>query len=483
MNSNKQSAPNPKDYLTPATDAFVEAYANDSLMLDCPSITLRQNIAKNPMVISGRGSISLLGSETFQLRLYADGASKTPHPLSRLLKTANWKSGEIIPSEEYFALEAIDISGFAWSCKKLDITAHDYGHGTVITGRLYDALIHRSSGLTPTLPPDLSMFFFEDLPVPFNNPVFIERKMGGQILSGQIQMEFAKFEAAGFTFKLEKTEAKKGSTILRAHADEGQFPEGIETRIEETLRYVTFSPIRWCVIDKFHAGVREVTVVPRTKQRKALFDEPLDHRRHDHAIDYWRLFSAYFQYTLTCTEPKNYHPLSAQLFHVIASETMQLDLTGLLVSIAAEGVLNVAFKELARPTDIFRASLDKVSKIIDRLKCADAGLAMRLRGAIQPMKSARPKDKLKLLVDSGVVTADMVKTWEKLRNTTAHASVRFDPTTTQTILSQCYTVYTMLNRLIFQAIEYSGKYQDFSTLGWPIDQFNVRVLSNTSKSE
>ncbi|QJW78723.1 hypothetical protein [Burkholderia glumae] len=469
---------NPKDFTSPVTDAFVKSYADGTLVLDCPRITLRQNLVEEPRLIQGRGMIWLENGSEFRLRMYADDDTKasTAHPFEKILASANWKSGEIIPPSEYYELEATDLFGFNWSCKKLDISVHSAGHGVVVTGRLYDALMHRSTGATATLPPLLSMFFFEDLPVALNQLVLTERRAGERNLGTNLSAEFAKFEAGQFTFELQKTEASKGSTILRAYGSEGEFPMGIEVRIEESLRYVTFSPVQWCIVDKRHGGVREVTVVPPPKQRGTVLDEPLNHQRPDCAVDYWRLFSAYFQYTLECSDPTSFHPLSARLFHVISSGTRQLDLLGLLISVAVEGVLNVAYKELAKPTDNFCQSLDKVSKVIGRLRCADSTLAKRLHGVIPPMKSARPKDKFKMLVEHGVVTGEMVKAWEKLRNTTAHASIRVDPTVSQTLLNQCHTVYTMLNRLIFQTIGYSGRYQDFSVLGWPIEQFTVKVL-------
>ncbi|MEK2603346.1 hypothetical protein [Burkholderia arboris] len=478
MTPSAQLAYNPKDFASPITDAFVKSYADGTLVLDCPRITLRQNLVEEPRLIQGRGMILLENGSEFRLRMYADDDTKasTAHPFEQILASANWKSGEIIPASEYYELEATDLSGFNWSCKKLDISVHSTGHGVLVTGRLYDALMHRSTGATATLPPHLSMFFFEDLPVPLNQLVLTERRAGERKLGTNLSAEFAKFEAGQFKFELQKTEAAKGSTILRASASEGQFPIGVETRIEESLRYVTFSPVQWCIVDKLHGGVREVTVVPPPQPRGTVLDEPLDHKRPDCAVDYWRLFSAYFLYTLEYSDPTSFHPLSAQLFHVISSGTRQLDLLGLLVSVAVEGVLNVAYKELAKPTENFCQTLDKVSKVIDRLKCADSTLGRRLQGVIPPMKSARPKDKFKVLVEHGVVTREMVKAWEKLRNTTAHASIRMDPTVSQTLLNQCHTVYTMLNRLIFQSIGYSGRYQDFSVLGWPIEEFNVKVL-------
>jgi hypothetical protein len=450
MTSSEQSSSTGNDLGTPITDAFVKAFASETLVLDCPSMTLRQHTEANPRVIHGRGMISLPQGEGFQLRMYVDNDdAASAHPLAALMKMMKWVPGEIIPREEYFSLEAIDLSGFAWACKTVQIDSHGAGYGTVITGKLYDVLAHRVSGL-------------------FNQSVMTHVTSSEGTLSQSLLPKFAKFDADDFRFEVQRLELAEGSTILRVFPKGGLFPAGIETRVEESLRYVTFSPIRWCIVDKQQQGAREVIVVPQSNHRKGLFDEPLDHRHPDYAIDYWRLFVAYFQHVVGFNEAANYHPLSAQLFHVISSETQQLDLTGLLISVAVEGVLNVEFEDVARPSDAFRATLDRVATVIRRLKCVDEGLAKRLLGVLPPMKSSRPKDKFIVLEASGVITNEMVKEWEKLRNAIAHAAVRFDPTKTQTIWNRCNIVYTMLNLLVFRAIGYSGRYQDFSSRGWPI---------------
>jgi hypothetical protein len=460
-----------KDFATPITDPFVKAYAAGSLLLDCPRITLRQNAAETPQVIHGRGMISMMPGTEFRLRMYVDDERSitSEPPWAALLDMTKILSGDIIPPEEYFALEATDLSGLVWTCAKLQIKRHGGGHGTVVTGKLYDILAHRATGLSATLPTLMSMFFFEDLAVPLNQFVETRTTSGERTLSSNLIPKFAKFEAGGYRFEVQRVEAEKGSTIMRVYSPAALFPEGIETRVEESLRYVTFNPIKWCIIDKQHNGTREVLVVPHGNPGTSIFDEPLDHGRPDCAVDYWRLFAAYFLHVVAFDKPLEYHPLSAQLYHVISAETQQLDLKGLLVSVAVEGVLNVEFADLAKPSAAFKAAVDSVNTIIRRLKCADEGLAKRLQGMLPGMNSSRPKDKFKLLTAADVITAEMVRAWEKLRNTTAHASVRFDPTEMQTNLNRCNMVYTMLNLLIFEAIGYSGRYQDFSVRGWPIE--------------
>jgi hypothetical protein len=235
MTSSEQSSSTGNDLGTPITDAFVKAFASETLVLDCPSMTLRQHTEANPRVIHGRGMISLPQGEGFQLRMYVDNDdAASAHPLAALMKMMKWVPGEIIPREEYFSLEAIDLSGFAWACKTVQIDSHGAGYGTVITGKLYDVLAHRVSGLSPTLPAAMSMYFFEELKVPFNQSVMTHVTSSEGTLSQSLLPKFAKFDADDFRFEVQRLELAEGSTILRVFPKGGLFPAGIETRVEES---------------------------------------------------------------------------------------------------------------------------------------------------------------------------------------------------------------------------------------------------------
>lgn len=466
--SENNQVANRLDWSSPISDPFIETFANDTLIIDCPKMTLTQQGAEVPQVISGRGMISLQASTSFQLRMYTDLA--TVSPFAELERISNWVSGEIIPDDALFNLDATDISGVTWQSKSIYVKLNGHNHGVVATGN-FDLLTHRATGLSTTLPSVLSMWFFEALEVPFTRFVKTEVTSGDRKLRTSISPKFAPFDVGPFNFELRSTEREKGTTLLRASSTTDPFPVGMESRIEEALRYVTFSPVSWCIVDKQHGGCREVSVLPKRKMTKGLFEEPLNSNRPDCGVDYWRLFSAYLHHVMSFEDEIRYHPLSAQLFQVITAETRQMHIVGLLVSVAVEGVLNCEFKGMATPPKNFLDSIESAIKLIGRLKCSDTNLAARIRGALNPMKSARAADKLKALQENGVVTKQMVSDWQKLRNTTAHASVHDSEKDIQELWNRCNTVYTLLNVLVFTAIGYSGKFQDFSSRGWPIKEF------------
>lgn len=236
--------------------------------------------------------------------------------------------------------------------------------------------------------------------------------------------------------------------------------------MEETLRYVTMRPVRWCIMQKRSSGALHVSLVPKTSHGKPLFDEPL-HPRPDMAVDYWNLFVAFFEYVNRHSHPEDYHPLSVQLFHLTEGEARQLDMVGLAVSVAVEGVLKCAYPDIGAPSAAFLLEVERVRDEIKKLAINDEALHVRLDGALNAMKSIRPGDQMKELVSRGVMTAHQQKTWTALRNSSAHATTKFDPEKINKLWKDCLTVYSLLNRLIFNAIGYKGRFCDYERLGWP----------------
>lgn len=455
-------------WFSPITDSFLNAFASEKLIIDCPSITLTQQVAKLPKVITGRGMIALQNSDSFQLRMYTDLIEK--NPLAELVRKSSLEPGVVIPDDQFFKLEAVDISGVTWRADNIYVDLKGHIHGVVATAK-FDLLTHLATALPTFASTDLSMWFFDALDVPFTQFVTTKETAGERELRRTISAKYSSIEVDPYKFEIASTDKEKGTTVLRLISKCSKLPAGIESRILEALRYVTFAPLNWCIVEKKHNGICEVTIAPKRKLSKCIFEEPLTCNRPDYGKDYWALFSKYFSHVIRFEDELKFHPLSAQLSQIISAESRQLHICGLLVSVAVEGVLNCEFDGLGAPSKAFLDSIESAEKIITRLKCLDTSLAARIKGSLNPMKSARAADKLKILLEKKVVTKQMVADWQKLRNTTAHASVHESEKDIQKLLNQCYTVYTLLNLLVFTAIGYSGKYNDFSSRGWPTRDF------------
>jgi hypothetical protein len=452
---------NPFDHASPVTDAFVSLLLSGKAFLDLPKVTLTRNTQDNPDVISGRGLISLESDAPYRLRLYADDSNTDP--FHNLETTMQWVPGTLIPEHHYYNLYAVDIEGFEWVAEKIIINIHDSGYGGVVTADI-NVLTHRRTGLTATAKTIAQIWFPERIHVPLS-------------LFPDPHVTSHRFNAGKFHIEVGFPLSEQNATHISLQTEEALLPPGIEWRVQETLRYVTLRPVTWCLVEKRHDHSIEVIIAHRAKTQKGVLCEPVSANHPNCFSDYWRLFSAYFCHALSQSNSTSYHKISAQLHHLITAESRQIDLIGLLVSIAVEGVLNVCYEEIGKPSEELNETIDRISARVARMHCSEPSLPRRIAGSLSNMKNSRPGDKLRILEAEGLISAEMVKAWTKLRNSSAHASTQND---FSKVFQMTNTVYVLLNKLIFKVIGYKGTFCDFSSPGWPIKSFES--MTNTTEA-
>lgn len=454
----------PNDYHTPITPTFIKDFAKTELVIDCPIIELRQMGVENPRKYSGPGMITLTKDGYFQLKMFPDDCNIMPFESIRVMSER--VPGQLIPTEHFYAMEAADVSRFIWGSDNLLIDFQGHDNFVVITAKL-DFLLHRVSGITKPLPSTLSLYFFEDLTIPFTAVVKKTTESSGQILRTSWKPERTQFEVDHLTFDVQAVAPDEGAMVIAVKADVPAFPRGIENKIVESLRFATFNPIAWGIMDKRHDGAREVIVAPRKEVRKGIFNGPLSNDSPKLADDFWRLFTAYYRYVENYDDPLHYHPLSSKMYEVIFSESTQPIIIGLLLCISVEGILKDEFKDLAQPTNEFIAEVDQISKKM-KAEYKNMSSLTRMLGALDAMKGSRPGDKLRVLLERGLIKEEMLDAWTKLRNSLAHANVRNEGNDFQKLLDRCCTVYSLLNILVFMTVKYEGQYRDYSEQGWPL---------------
>lgn len=462
--------------LSPISKEFLQAFYEDSLIIDLPSIKLQRLDENNPEIYTGKGFLRIRRDHNFEMRVYADKNEDYSKYLIQSLKRLQLhKSGEIIPRSEYFRLESIDINGSSWYSEQVEISLSASQHGTVIVGTLQAPLINKTTSLSSTPKAKIRLRFFNDLPVHYSGVRFTQASEGGQPVDTQVEENHETFPANNYEITIRKVDPELGSTVLIATSKDEKLHPAIELRLEEALSYVTASKVRWALCEKRIGTSREITIIPRSELNRSFLEPPLHHKGQT-SNDFWQLFGKYFEFILPYSSEDAYHPLSLQIYHVVNGSARDLSLIALVVSIAIEGVLKVCFEDLAKPQQSFIASLEKVKSLIDRLKCADESLKGRIKGSLDQMKQSRAKDRLKLLVEQGIITKEQTKTWDKLRNASAHADKNFAPEKVQELALSCHIVHVMMHRLVFQAIDYSGQYVNYGTVGWPTENFEAKSL-------
>ena len=462
--------------ISPASNEFLQAFFEDNLVIDLLAIELRQLDENEPEIYTGKGFLKVNRDRNFEFRMYADkDENHSKYFIESLKRLQLHKAGEIIPRNEYFRMESKDINGNTWNSEQVEISLSTSQQGTVILGTLQAPLINKISSLTPTSKAKLRLRFFNDLPVHYSGVTYTQTTENGQAVNTVIEENHAKFLANNYDITVRKVEPKLGSTVLLATSKDEQLHQALELRVEEALSYVTAGKVRWALCEKRIGSCRELTIVPRSDFDRSFLEPPVHHKGATQS-DFWQLFCKYFDFILPYPNEEAYHPLSLQLYHVVNGSARDLSLIALLVSITVEGILKICFEDLAKPQQSFVDSIEKIKGLIDRLKCADDNLKGRIKCSVDQMKQSRAKDRLKLLAQQWIITKEQMKTWDKLRNASAHADKNFAPEKVQELAFSCHVVYIMMHRLVLQAIGYSGQYINYGITGWPVENFEAKAL-------
>jgi hypothetical protein len=447
-----------------STTEFLDAYWSDRLILDCPSMTLSQRGSDKPRILRGSGMLKVSMTGKLQLRMYSTWAPEDG--IQELINRSQSIRGQLIPEAELYDLEAADISGTTWTTDKLYIRTSSNGTDVVVTAD-FDLLAHRQIGTVAPKWERATLHYQETLDVPWTHIVKTETSIGQSTIKEEYSLEHAEFDVGDIKFEVSKARSGPGS-ILTARSTSTPLVAAVEIRIEEALRYVMYTNVSWCLVEKRGPACLEVLISHHIPPEENLF-YPIVGSEPNCRSDYWALFGNYFIHVKDNPNDSLLHPLTAQLLATMTG-LKNRDITALLVSVAVEGVLAEEFDHLGDPDKMVLDQIEKAVRDVAKLNI-EADLLRRIQGSIGVMKKGRARDKLLALEAKGVIPGELIEEWLKLRNSSTHANIRFDPSETQAILNRIYAVFVLLNLLVFVAIGYEGRYTDFSARGWPLARF------------
>lgn len=108
--------------------------------------------------------------------------------------------------------------------------------------------------------------------------------------------------------------------------------------------------------------------------------------------------------------------------------------------------------------------------------------APRAFSAIGSLKSTRAVDKLHALVEAGMISDEDRGTWKKLRDIAAHGSFKVNPTEIQKLYDDVWRLNTLVYKLAFLRIGYSGKFSNRAVRDWPVQDFPPLAAAGPSVS-
>ena len=447
-----------------------EDFLAGNLILHCSTLELRQlDQAKDPKVYSGSGSIALNPNSRF----YGSFISKVTVPMfAQMLEEQKLVSGVIIPDSYYFSLEATSYDGTVWRNPKVSVKVTGGEKGTKVEFGL--DYLETSRSLPATRNPYAHFVFLELLPFHLTAGTHTKEKGPNGELS-----RFHRDSGTHQSPRMRTTYRERKDSIVHSElavSFNGVVPEGFQTRLLEAARFVTAVSASWVMLEYQRDGVVHLELSPHTQSQNHLVGAPLGSRHI--GPDFYRMFETYFVHACGKTTGDDFSQLSTAIGPLFSLKGLNFSEICLVVGVSIEALLNEEFEEFEEVEPELLNEVEIAFKLIDSMHDVREGTRKRLIGSMGGMKKARPKDKLIKLQELGLITISELKDWEKLRNKSAHGSLRIDPQQWKLLLKQVFTVTTLAYKLAFLRIGYFGQYTDYGSRGWHTAWFPAKEDAN-----
>lgn len=448
-----------KTAMTPSE--VLKAFRDGELELFCPSMEVRQEASDSPVVHAGSGMIRQTPDRRLHFKLVTTETASDQARLARMLSGNHYELGKLIPADAYYSFVATDLFAWTWTSQRIHIDQTRGPGGSCVSGDL-PMLEHTEpskrdvNGLTLSLRGDVE--------IPCNTGTETRTLVAERELRSATR-NAAKFDVGPYSFLLEKD--SDGLTVSVDSEREGMPPQ-IETRVVESLQFVTARTLGWTLMQKQTGGSCTTCLRSSQTERPTKLSPPVDYRQRDFAgSSVWPLFGNYLQHVLKFSTEKAHemHPVSAWLNFVRDASSGSVFAKGLGLAIAVEGVLAAEFPAAGEPTaDVASAIRDAVG-FLDTWD-GNACVKTRALAALRAMLRPRVKDSLLSLVADGSIRRDDFNAWDAIRNRAAHAAPP-ESEERQKWLDNCFKAEVLLYHLIFRAIGYEGQFTDYGADGWP----------------
>ena len=428
--------------------------------LDCPHIELCKPGAVTPEH-TGSGWIKQVNG-ALSFKLFATTPAKVG-PMT--LTFGQGDAGKVVSPDEYYDLNATDCWGSRWHATRIlpDENRNVSTGSHVFSGSLTAVSQTREFD---DAPPDsfLRLEVVQDIEFPACEWTIRTTAIGQQPRGENATRNAARLSFGDINILLVREE---GRFTVEAASTQGFVPH-FEIRLVEALQFILARPIWWTLMERRESKTAYVEV------RRFPTDEPAGHmppaiqwRRQYDPASFWRLCEEYLAYVSGETTA-DWHPVSAFLRLVIDATSGAWDARALALGVAVEGILRTAFAEIGFEREPLRAELERAGTLIGQSDLSPKTKEL-VGSAIKNMREFRPQTALHVLEALGAASADEVRAWKRLRNRFAHAG-RARDFSPQELCDLCYRVTTLLYRLVFTAIGYSGPYTNYGQHGWEAAQ-------------
>jgi hypothetical protein len=452
--------------------ALKKTFLEGNFAVDCLEITLTQNGIDTPRTYRVAGCLFISPANGVEARLVWPRDDEHPFDTFGALNAAQRiQSGDLFPDDCYFSLRAVDTAGRIWTHPAILLSRDERQQAEILKIACDFISVESDADARRTL---AHFVFHEDIGIRMNMALQSDEPLrNGKRLT--TRNAAAKGAVDGIDVDYYPVVGAKagGAHEFSAVVKDGVVaPEHFDERMLEAVQFCV-AKMAWPVMREVVRGGKQVVTLSKAQD----YNNGLVHSAiPDYAFaDFYRLMERYYQYARSEAKETEAPPLSKKVGGLFTLKGVWLDTVALLLGVSVESILNEpVYKRLATPDEAGKA---KIKELIDHVKSSpvDPSLKERAAGIMGGMKSSSASDRLHFLAKAGVVDQDDIKAWKAIRNTSAHGNLVIDPSKLQGLLGQVNRVMTMVYKLVFFRIGYSGAYTDFGKRGWPTLQFDAQA--------
>lgn len=416
----------------------VDAYIRGEMVLHFTRITLTQRHAANPIVFKGAGHVHL---DKGRLRYVVYHACISDEASRHMALSFSGQAGELIQQSSLFDFDGQDFNGITWTAEGIDTSGGTYRSDfCVVEGSI--GLLRSQRPLSASQQNTLHHIYFDD-------PRFPAPRM--PYAPG---LEFLCKEAR---VTINKDESGCDVSILG-----GSLNDDFAMAISKALNVLSGVRLQLGITEKIYDGTSTVQLYSRDEQ---LSNQPLSPPVEIPLICASDFFGNIFSLLVVFFEQRGggYYDHWNKLNRAWQAG---IESAALNVSVCIEGILKTYFEELG--TDKAFAELTKIATPAVMGLQLDERVKSLLRSCLGGAGNFKPKNALRALTESGQISPELGRKWNKLRSETAHAVVAGEAREDwQRMVDLTFANIKLFYELLFAIVGYTGERIDYEIRGFP----------------
>lgn len=273
------------------------------------------------------------------------------------------------------------------------------------------------------------------------------------------------FDIEGISVKLEQL---NDTSHLRATitSDTKGLPPFVDIKVLESLQFVTGRLINFGVQLRKGKNQNCVRIIAQQNHLETRHPMPIALTESENFKSFWEAYQALLNYLIeNDSDNPFFHSFTDAINSVMEASSRTEGIRSLTLAVAIEAIIQCcAQSNQTKEEDFSKCEILALEKFVED-NLSNGKLKNRVTGAINGIKSHswRAKDRLIKLRNEGVISPRQYKSWDDLRNPSAHGG--FISISNKKNLDRILgDVYTLAHTLILREAGYTGVITDYGSL-------------------